>query len=29
MKNSLWRHEGGVGDLHSLITVERKLMETK
>ena len=29
MKNSLWIREGGVGDLHSLITIEQKLIETK
>jgi len=28
MKNSLWIREGGVGGLHSLITIERKLIET-
>ena len=26
MKNSLWIREGGVGDLHSLITREQKLI---
>ena len=29
MKTSLWIHEGGVGDLHSLITIEKKLIEAK
>ena len=31
VKNSLWtcRGGGGVGDLHSLITTEQKLIETK
>lgn len=31
MKNSLWtcKGGGGVGDLHSLITIERTLIETK
>ena len=31
VKNSLWtcKGGGGVGDLHSLITIEQKLIETK
>ena len=28
MKNSLWIRKGGVDDLHSLITIEEKLIET-